>query len=128
MHQNCLASDTTAHRPSGHGGGAGSSHIRLNAHNAEGFFEDSDEGGCSVNQLTAHKEADGSVVVHLGGCADGRPNCLRLMDGWNYTVRLLPAPTRDPRQHLDIPRRRTRHLSDPYAWDCLNAHSGAPES
>lgn len=65
----------------------------ISLYNADGFFEDSDEGGCSVNQLTARKEADGSVIVHLGGCADGRPNCLRLMDGWNYTVRLYqPRP------------------------------------
>lgn len=27
-------------------------------------------------------------MVHFGGCSDGRSNCLRLMDGWNYTVRL----------------------------------------
>lgn len=65
----------------------------ISLYNADGFFEDSDEGGCSVNQLTARKEADGSVIVHLGGCADGRPNCLRLMGGWNYTVRLYqPRP------------------------------------
>ena len=31
--------------------------------------------------------SDGSVVVHRG-CSDGRANCLRLIDGWNYTVRL----------------------------------------
>jgi hypothetical protein len=65
----------------------------ISLYNADGFFEAGDEGGCSVNQLTAQNEADGSVVVHLGGCADGRPNCLRLMDGWNYTVRLYqPRP------------------------------------
>ncbi|MGZ4308872.1 MAG: DUF1254 domain-containing protein [Gaiellaceae bacterium] len=65
----------------------------ISLYNSEGYFEASDEGGCSVNQLTAIKELDGSVIVHLGGCADGRPNCLRLMDGWNYTVRLYqPQP------------------------------------
>ena len=60
----------------------------ISLYNADGFFENSAEGGCSVNQLTAVAETDGSVIVHLGGCADGRPNCLALMDGWNYTVRL----------------------------------------
>lgn len=65
----------------------------ISLYNAKGFFEDSDEGGCSVNQVTARKEADGSIVVHLGGCGDGRPNCLHLMEGWNYTVRLYqPRP------------------------------------
>jgi hypothetical protein len=60
----------------------------LSVYNAQGFFEPSEQGGCSLNSLTAHREADGSVVVHLGGCADSRPNCLHLMDGWNYIVRM----------------------------------------
>jgi hypothetical protein len=60
----------------------------ISLYNAKGFFEPSDEGGCSVNGLTALKEADGSVIVHFGGCRDDWPNCLRLMDGWNYAVRL----------------------------------------
>lgn len=65
----------------------------ISLYNADGFFEESNEGRCSVSQLTARKETDGSVVVHLGACSDGRPNCLRLMDGWNYTVRLYqPRP------------------------------------
>lgn len=67
----------------------------ISLYNADGFFEESAEGGCSVNQLTAVSETDGSVIVHLGGCADGRPNCLGLMDGWNYTVRLY-----QPRQEI----------------------------
>ena len=65
----------------------------ISLYNRDGYFDASDEGGCSVNQLTAVKEPDGSVIVHLGGCADGRSNCLRLRDGWNYTVRLYrPQP------------------------------------
>jgi hypothetical protein len=63
----------------------------ISVYNADGFFEA--EGGCSVNQVTAQKEADGSVVVHFGGDGDGRANCLRIMDGWNYTIRLYrPRP------------------------------------
>lgn len=65
----------------------------ISLYNADGYFEQSDEGGCTVNQFTAVPEPDGSVVVHLGGCSDGRANCLRLMEGWNYTVRLYrPRP------------------------------------
>jgi hypothetical protein len=60
----------------------------ISLYNAKGFFEDSEDGGCSVNSLTAVREPDGTVIVHLGGCGDGRSNCLRIMDGWNYTVRL----------------------------------------
>jgi hypothetical protein len=57
----------------------------ISLYNADGHFEA--DGGCSVNQVTAQKEADGSIVVHLGGDPQ-RPNSLRLMEGWNYTVRL----------------------------------------
>ena len=64
----------------------------ISLYNADGYLE-GDAAGCSINQLTAAAEPDGSVVVHLGGCSDGRANCLRLMDGWNYTVRLYrPHP------------------------------------
>jgi hypothetical protein len=60
----------------------------ISLYNEQGFFEPSDHGGCSLNNLTAHQESDGSVRVHLGGCEDGRPNCLHLMEGWNYIVRM----------------------------------------
>ena len=42
----------------------------------------------SVSSVTAGREADGSVVVHFGGCGDGRSNCIGIMDGWNYVVRM----------------------------------------
>ena len=65
----------------------------ISLYNADGYFEISEKGGCSLNEITAIKEPDGSVVINLGECADSRPNCLRLMDGWNYTVRLYqPRP------------------------------------
>jgi hypothetical protein len=54
----------------------------------KGFFEPADHGAVSVNNLTATRADDGSVTVHFGGCADDRPNCLPIMDGWNYLVRL----------------------------------------
>lgn len=65
----------------------------ISLYNADGYFEDSSEGGCVLNQFNAQREPDGSFVINLGGCADGRPNCLRIMDGWNFTVRLYrPRP------------------------------------
>ncbi|MGB8382865.1 MAG: DUF1254 domain-containing protein [Dermatophilaceae bacterium] len=65
----------------------------ISMYNADGYFEAGNEGGCTVNSMSAVKEADGSVVVHLGGSADGRPNHLQLVGGWNYTVRLYrPRP------------------------------------
>lgn len=36
---------------------------------------------------------DGSVTVHFGGCDDERVNCLPIMDGWSYVIRLFqPRP------------------------------------
>ena len=34
------------------------------------------------------KSADGSVAIQFGGCDGKIPNCLPIMKGWNYTVRL----------------------------------------
>jgi hypothetical protein len=55
---------------------------------SRGFFEPNDRDAYSVNNITAAPGQDGSVTVHFGGCDDGRPNCLPIMDGWNYLVRL----------------------------------------
>ena len=30
---------------------------------------------------------DGSITVRFGGCDGKTPNCLLILDGWNYTVR-----------------------------------------
>jgi hypothetical protein len=60
----------------------------ISLYNAAGYFEPNDRDAYSVNNLTATADGDGSVTVHFGGCGDGRPNCLPIMDGWNYTVRL----------------------------------------
>jgi hypothetical protein len=60
----------------------------ISVYNRDGFFEPSDRGACSLNSVTAHREPDGAVVVRLGVCEVDQPNCLHLMDGWNYIVRL----------------------------------------
>lgn len=60
----------------------------ISLYNAAGFFEPTDDGLVSVNSVTADREPDGSVFVHFGGPADGRPNRLHIMDGWNYVVRM----------------------------------------
>lgn len=65
----------------------------VSVYDADGFFEPNDRGVYSVNSVTGRREPDGSVVVHLGGCDDGRPNCIPLPEGWNYLVRLYrPRP------------------------------------
>jgi hypothetical protein len=60
----------------------------LSLYNAQGYFQKNPYNAYSVNNITAKKDADGSVTVQFGG-ADGKtPNCLPIMAGWNYLVRL----------------------------------------
>jgi hypothetical protein len=58
----------------------------VTVYNAEGFYE-SPEEAISVNNVTAQAEADGTVTIHFGG-DPAAANYLRIMPGWNYTVRL----------------------------------------
>ena len=60
----------------------------ISVYNAAGYFEPNERVAYSVNYLSATRDEDGSVTVRFGGCGDGRPNCLPIMDGWNYLVRL----------------------------------------
>jgi hypothetical protein len=47
----------------------------------------------SSDELTVKKSADGTVIVHVGGCDGKIPNCLPIINGWNYLVRLYrPRP------------------------------------
>ncbi|MCA8883952.1 MAG: DUF1214 domain-containing protein [Rhodobacteraceae bacterium] len=65
----------------------------VSLYNAAGFFEPNPEDAYVVNSVMGTRNDDGSMTVHLGGCGDGRVNCLPIMDGWNYTVRLYrPGP------------------------------------
>jgi len=65
----------------------------ISLYNADGFFQANDRDAYSVNNITATPNDDGSVTVQFGGCGDSQPNCLPIMDGWNYTIRLYrPRP------------------------------------
>jgi len=60
----------------------------VSLYNARGFFELNDRDAYSVYSVTGTRNADGSTTIHLGGCDDDRVNCLPIMAGWNYTVRM----------------------------------------
>lgn len=65
----------------------------VSLYNAAGFFEKNDIDGYVINSIMGERNDDGSMTVHFGGCNDGRVNCLPVMDGWNYIVRLYqPGP------------------------------------
>ncbi|WP_371135810.1 hypothetical protein [Reyranella sp.] len=60
----------------------------------EGYFQKNDLNAYWLNNLTARKRADGTVAIQFGGCDGKIPNCLPIMDGWNYTVRLYRPRSR----------------------------------
>jgi hypothetical protein len=66
----------------------------ISVYNAEGYFQKNDLDAYSLNNLTARRGRDGSVTVQFGGCDGKIPNCLPIMDGWNYTVRLYRPRSR----------------------------------
>jgi hypothetical protein len=60
----------------------------ITVYDAKGFLRANKQNAYSVNNITAHKAADGSVLVQFGGCDGKAPNCLPITAGWNYIVRL----------------------------------------
>jgi hypothetical protein len=60
----------------------------ISLYNAKGYFQENDLKAYSLNNLTAKPNSDGSTTIRFGGCGDGVENCLPIMDGWNYAVRM----------------------------------------
>ena len=61
----------------------------ITVYNADGFLVANRFNAYALNDITARKGDDGSVAVQFGGCDGADPNCLPIMPGWNYTVRLF---------------------------------------
>jgi hypothetical protein len=55
---------------------------------ADGHLHKNDLNAYLLNSITAKKNADGSVAMQFGGCDGTVANCLPVMNGWNYMVRL----------------------------------------
>ena len=60
----------------------------ISLYNAEGYFQQNDLKAYSLNNLTAKPNSDGSYTLRFGGCTASTENCLPIMDGWNYAVRM----------------------------------------
>lgn len=60
----------------------------ISLYNAKGYYEKNPYDAYSLNNVTAEKGEDGSIGIQFGGCDGKIPNCLPIMKGWNYTVRL----------------------------------------
>lgn len=60
----------------------------ISLYNPEGYYEKNPLDAYSLNNITAKKSDDGSITVQFGGCDGKIPNCMPIMKGWNYMVRL----------------------------------------
>ncbi|WP_322044996.1 DUF1214 domain-containing protein [Paraburkholderia sp. J67] len=60
----------------------------VTVYNGEGHFQLNPYDAYSINNITAKKSDDGSIAIQFGGCDGTTSNCLPVMNGWNYTVRL----------------------------------------
>jgi hypothetical protein len=59
----------------------------VSVYNEKGYFEKNARNAYTVNDVTARRDADGSVTIRFGGDGSG-PNDLPIVPGWNYTVRM----------------------------------------
>jgi hypothetical protein len=60
----------------------------VSVHNAEGYFQKNEYGAYALNNLTAKKSGDGSIAIQFGGCDGKIADCIPIVPGWNYMVRL----------------------------------------
>jgi hypothetical protein len=60
----------------------------VSIYNRDGYFEKNKFDSYNINSVTAKPNEDGSVTLNFGDCEDEPINCLYIMDGWNYSVRL----------------------------------------
>ena len=59
----------------------------VTVYNKDGYFDVNKRGVYSVNSKTVKRGADGSATIQFGNCK-GVDNCLEIMNGWNYAIRM----------------------------------------
>lgn len=59
----------------------------VSVYNKAGYFEKNDRNAYTVNNVTAGRNADGSVTIHFGG-DENASNYIPVTPGWNYLLRL----------------------------------------
>jgi hypothetical protein len=60
----------------------------VTVYNKDGYFTPNALNAYSLNNITARRDADGTITIQFGGCDATTSNCLPITDGWNYLVRL----------------------------------------
>jgi hypothetical protein len=61
----------------------------LTVYNSAGYLQTNSDNVYSVNSLTAQRDSTGAIHIQFGGCNGHIQNCLPIVAGWNYTVRLF---------------------------------------
>ena len=60
----------------------------ISVYNDKGYYVENPLNAYNLNSITAAKDADGGITVQFGRCETSTKNCLPIMKGWNYMVRL----------------------------------------
>jgi hypothetical protein len=77
----------------------------VSVYNADAFFEPNSREACSVNNLTAVRDTDGSVAIHFGG-DDDRPQSPSDHGRLELHRAAVPSPPRGARRLVELPRDR----------------------
>ena len=59
----------------------------VTVYNKDGYFDINDRGVYSLNSKTVKRNSDKSATIQFGECK-GVDNCLDIMEGWNYAIRM----------------------------------------
>lgn len=60
----------------------------VSVYNEQGYYEMNALNAYTINSITGKRAADGSTTIQFGGCEGQVSNCIPIVKGWNYTVRL----------------------------------------
>ncbi len=80
----------------------------VTVYNAEGYLVENEFDAYSLNSATSVPDDKGLVTVQFGGCDGEVPNCLPIMDGWNYSLRLYRPRAEVQRGEWRPPEPKTR--------------------
>ena len=60
----------------------------ITVYGEDNYLKPNETNRNALNNVTAEKNADGSITINAGGCEDGRINCIPITPGWNYVARV----------------------------------------
>lgn len=78
----------------------------ISVYNQQGLIETNHLNHYSFNSYTAKKSVDGSIRLQFGGCRKNSENCLPVMKGWYYTVRIYRPKQDILNGHWKLPAAR----------------------